>query len=42
MMESFATILNGFTLLTTAAKLSILDVCGGPSYTSDIVAMPVY
>ena len=27
-MESFATIVKAFTLLTIGAKLSILDVCG--------------
>ena len=33
-MESFATIVNGFEPLTFVAKLSILDVCEGPGYTS--------
>ena len=33
-MESFATIVNGFQPLTIVAKLSILDVYGGPGYAS--------
>ena len=33
-MESFATIVNGQKHLAIVAKLSILDVCGGPTYTS--------
>ena len=31
-MESFATIVNGFQLLTIVAKLSILDVSWSPDY----------
>ena len=31
-METFATIVNGKKLLTIAAKLSILEFCGGPNY----------
>ena len=34
-MESFATIVNGFQLLTAFAKLSILDVCESPGYASE-------
>ena len=33
--ESFATIVNGFLPLNIVAKLSILDVCGGPGYASE-------
>ena len=29
-VQSFATVINGFEPLTVAAKLSTLDVCGGP------------
>ena len=35
MMESFATMINCFELLTIVAKLLILDVCEVPSYASD-------
>ena len=33
-MESFATIFNGFVNYCCNALYSILDVCGGPGYTS--------
>ena len=33
-MESFTIIINGFSPLTIATKLSILDFCGGPAYVS--------
>ena len=33
-MESFATIVNGFQPIIIVAKLSILDVCGGPVYAN--------
>ena len=31
--ESFAATVNGSKPLTTVAKFSTLDVCGGPAYT---------
>ena len=34
-MESLATIVSGLMLLTIVAKLSTLDVCGGPGYASE-------
>ena len=32
-MKIFETIINGFQPLTIVAKLSLLDICDGPSYT---------
>ena len=34
-MESFAAIVIGIKPLTIAARFSILEVCGGPSYASE-------
>ena len=36
-MESFATIVKGRKLLTIVAKLSNVDVCGGPGYAYEIL-----
>ena len=33
-MEGFPSIVNGLLSLFIIVQLSILDVCGGPSYTS--------
>ena len=38
-MESLATEINGFWSLTVFVKLSILDVCVGPDYTSAYLAV---
>ena len=41
-MESFATVVNGWTPLTIVAKLSILDVCGGPDYASGLEGYRIF
>ena len=35
-IESFATLVNDFQLLVVFAKLSVSDVCRGPSYLSEV------
>ena len=39
-MESFVTIVNRWKLLTVTAMLSILEIYGGPVYTSVIIIIP--
>ena len=40
-MQSFATIVHGYKSLTIAVKLSILDVCEGPGFASDLMTSKI-